>query len=960
MRLKLVLISALILFISRSFAQISNQQAIESAAKWRYDRLKDEQGNFYPGYVTNALQQANNFGSVSRSNGLGLQWQELGPDNVGGYITSILIDARDTTNNTVYAGSFNGGVWKSTDGAATWKRLNAWNQWMAISCIEQAPSPDYTIYIGTGDGLAQPSGSSYNVGSYGNGIFKLDSDDNPVLLTPSVFTGNLYDPPGNGSPWNSVNAMAVNHSNASQIVAASDAGLFRSNDAGVTWAQIQFTGPLSTFNHQPSVTVKWSGDGQNIYADMGYNTATTQIVYSNDGGINWSLEDSVTNAGFPAGSVGRISLAIAPSNPQVVYALMATTSSCTKGLYRSDNAGATWTTVAKGGQAFSIFDESPTGGCQGWYDNVMAVSPSDLNKFYLGGINLYIGDISSGVHVASVGTGNDNDPYYITPDMKSITIASNNPDLMYIGCDGGVFKSSNALSAFPTPTYSSRNSGLGITLNYGIGADFEGYVIGGAQNNGTYYIDYEGSDPKAAQNVIPNVGIENAVSQINTNFWFGGNYFGQLLRSKNHTATFSGFYDLKVDPMSEGVPTVCGSFFDGNAQFITPFYLGETKNAVNGITKVNFIAGQNYASGDVVQVTSATAQYPFNITLSQNLNAGDSITVVDPIRSRLFLSTNCGVYLTSDVLDDINIPEWFKLTPQINGNAESFVTTPDGNNLYIGTESGMVYRFSNLNAHADTALYQIGDSVTNIYSSASSDIFATTVAQGRSIEGIDVDPANNNHVVAVVAGFSSVYSAAHVFESHDGGLTWVADTAGLPNMPVYSVVIHDSNTFIIGTEFGIWSWNGSNWHEDNGNFERVPVYRMIERPLYQDGCNVLYIGSSGRGMWRCTTLTPSGCYTALPTAIHNVVPDNTSKLAIYPNPASGKFNVAFSLDKTTAATLSVIDMTGRLVGPKLSTFTVAGQNMFEMDGSSLENGIYILSVKTGGGQQLNTTFVIAR
>jgi len=169
---------------------ISKAEEIKLAAQWRYDRLKDEQGNFYPAYIGNAINQAN-VSANRRSAGLGLQWQELGPDNVGGYITTIIIDARDTTNNTIYAGTFAGGIWKSTNGGNSWSSLDKWNKWLAIGCMVQAPAPDYTIYVGTGLGESNPQGSSFGVGAYGDGVFKLNHVDSAIQLTPSIFTNNL-------------------------------------------------------------------------------------------------------------------------------------------------------------------------------------------------------------------------------------------------------------------------------------------------------------------------------------------------------------------------------------------------------------------------------------------------------------------------------------------------------------------------------------------------------------------------------------------------------------------------------------------------------------------------------------------------------------------------------------------------------------------------------------------------
>ena len=765
---------------------ISKAQTYADAAKWRLDRLKDENGNYYPGYMANAIQQANNYSSISRSNGLGLQWQELGPDNVGGRTRAILIDKRDSSNNTIYAGGVSGGMWKSTDGANTWTRLPAFDNWIAIASIAQAPAPDYSIYIGTGVGLdgTYSAGTSLASCQYGNGIFKIDGSsgsDNAVLITPTVMPANLYNP-GSGSPWFEVNRIAVNQTNPSQIIAGTMRGLYTSTNAGLSWAKLPVGTALLNLDTNNMVDdVKWSNDGKNIFVSFGGT-----LIFSNNGGTTWAEEGS-TNTGFPAGGASRIEVAIAPSNSSVVYALMASGTGGTKGVYKSSDAGHTWSAIAIGGPLFLLFEEPNTsGGGQGEYDNTIAVSPADPDKFYMGGVNFYTGSATSGVKASDSYGGNPSNPYALQADKHTIVIADNNPDLMFIGCDGGIYESTDALSAFPNPTYNPKNRGYNVTQNYGIGAGLDGSVIGGSQDNGTNYIDYYGSSFGASKEVLGGDGFENAVSQIDPNYYFGAIYYAALFRSSDHAATFGGYFDVKVDPLGQGGATVCGAQSVGaDAQFCTPYYLSETKNALNGIRKVPFVASDRaHTAGEVVSVTSETAKYQFDVTLSQNIDSGSSILVDDPIRSRIFMSTACGVFLTSDALDITIIPRWFKLTPAINGNAEWFASTADGNNLYLCTDQGYVYKFSNLNAHADTATYPAGTSVGQLYTSTSPDISKTLVASGRILEGIDVDPADNNHLVVTVAGFSTSATQPHVYESHDGGATWVADTAGLPNMPV--------------------------------------------------------------------------------------------------------------------------------------------------------------------------------
>ncbi len=936
----------------------SRAQSYRDAAQWRFDRLKDENGNYYPSYVVNALHQADNNRSLSRGNGLGLQWQELGPDNVGGRTRAILIDKRDTTNNTIYAGGVSGGMWKSTDGAVTWTRLSGFDNWVGIACITQAPAPDYSIYVGTGVGLdgSYSQGTSFGSFRYGNGIFKINAVDSPVLITPDVMQGNFFNP-NSSLPWFEVNRIAVNPTNPAQIIAGTMVGIYRSNNSGSTWTKVPLAGTLLSLNNTMANDVKWSNDGNNIFVAFGGT-----VIYSNNGGTTWAQEGS-TNVGYPTGASSRTELAIAPSNSSIVYALMATNTGGTKGIYKSSDAGHTWTSVAVGGPLFLLFEEGATGGGgQGDYDMALAISPTDPDKFYMGGVNFYTGSSISGVKPADYGYSNESNPYYMHPDKHTIVIADNNPDLMFVGCDGGIFKSVDALAAFPNPTYTVRNRGYNVTQNYGIGAGLDGTVIGGTQDNGTNYVNYYGSSFGAGSQVLGGDGFENAVSQINPNFYYGAIYYAALYRSSDHAATFGGFFDVKVDPSGQGGASVCGgNAVSGDAQFCTPYALGETKNAVGGVLKAPFVATDRaYSAGEVVQVTSLTGKYQYSATLAQNVAWDSTELVDDPIRSRLFMSTFCGVFLTSDALNIAIIPRWFKLTTSISGNAEWFASTPDANNLYLCTDQGYVYRFSNLNMHADTCHYPAGTSVGVLYPAASADIQKVSVAPNRRIEGIDVDPADNNHVVCTVAGFSSSATQPHVYESHDGGLTWVADTAGLPNMPVYSVVIHDSHTFIIGTEFGIWTWDGSKWHEDNGNFERVPVYKVIERNLYEDGCKVLYVGSHGRGMWRSTTLTNGTCQTDVGTAVNNVKPNAITGLSVFPNPVKNAAKISLNLDNSANVTLRVFDMTGKLHHEMTYHNAPAGQNLYDLDASDLSSGTYVLAATVADTRTLSKLFVVTK
>lgn len=937
--------------LDRKLTEESGEKAMRAkeAAEHRYNLLKDENGEVKLEYFEAALVQANEMRQMSnRSGALGLNWEELGPDNVGGRTRAILIDKRDPSNNTIYAGGVSGGLWKSTDGANTWTRINTWNEWLTVSWIDQGPGPDYNIYVSTGEGLAYQGASKFQSGSVGNGIYKLTSNDAPVRITPSAFDGNTMT---DANQWSIVNRVAANPVDASHILASTGTGLYETRDGGNSWTAVTLPAGLSG----GSADVKFSKDGVHVYAVVG---GTNRLVHSGNGGISWNRVSNANNPGFPQ-TVGRIEVAIAPSNSEIAYILVATAQGCTFGAYRTGDGGATWQTIGTKGPLFDPFMEN----CQGWYDNTIAVSPADPNKVYAGGVEFYTWSDQSGWKLADAGLGaSEVNPNYIHPDKHTIVIADNDPNLMYIGHDGGINKSTNALSAFPFPTYVVKNRGYNVTQFYSVGAALSGEVLGGTQDNGTQYVNYKGNTKMAARRVTGGDGTYAEISHIDPRVMFAGVYFGSNYRSGNGGSSFEGFNDIKIDPQGHGQPSRCGGQEDNNAQFISPFWLFESKNAANGLQTAPFKAtDRNYLTGEVVTVESKVGKFKFQHTLTSDVAQGATVQVPDPIRSRYFAHSNCGVWVTPDALELGAIPRWFRLATSLNGIPESMASTDDANTLYVGTSAGRVYKFPNFNARMDTASYLPGNTITSVYTNTSQ--FVNTQVTNRPIEGVSVDPTNPDHAVCVIAGFSSS-NQPHVYETTNGGATW-SPLTGLPNMPVYDVVVHGPDKVVVGTELGIWSWDGSQWYEENDGYAtagdpgmpRVPVFRLMEKPLYDQECKVIYAGTHGRGMWRTTTLIGNSCKTV--ASINNPANDNAvSNLNIFPNPVAGNGKVSLTLDKPSDVTIRIMDVTGRIYSEKVYKEGVAGVNTFDFSVDGLSNGNYMLAATVGNSRTQARLFVV--
>ena len=105
-------------------------------------------GQIDPKDVLNARKEVQNH-LESPNRDFNMSWEFRGLDNVGGRTRALLIDKRDETNHTLFAGGVAGGVWKSTTGGLTWNRMNTPTCSMAVSCITQADNGD--IYVGTGE-----------------------------------------------------------------------------------------------------------------------------------------------------------------------------------------------------------------------------------------------------------------------------------------------------------------------------------------------------------------------------------------------------------------------------------------------------------------------------------------------------------------------------------------------------------------------------------------------------------------------------------------------------------------------------------------------------------------------------------------------------------------------------------------------------------------------------------------
>jgi photosystem II stability/assembly factor-like uncharacterized protein len=854
---------------------------------------------------------------------LNLQWQSLGPDNLGGEVRGLIIDKRDSTRQTLYAGTMGGGVWKTTNGGNNWNYLGCMGNY-AVSCMSQASNG--TIYIGTGydaSGLASNMSNRH----LGNGIYKLDSADNFVHFDSTTSTSNL---PGYSNCWSAVNRIAINPLNPAQLIAANTCGLYKSVDGGNTWSEISIAGISPDYG---ALDVKWSTDGSKIFAEIGGPFGGAQIVRSLDGGNTWTKMNG--SPGYPAQEFGRIEIAIAPSNPNIIYLEIAETGGCFYGVLKTSDGGDSWDTVAMSSTSFNPLG---SGECQGWYDDAIAVSPVDSSKIFVGGYNTYSFSPAIGFHLLKLFTDSEITNSYIAGQYLYV-INDLNPDEVYIAAPQGVFKSSDANSNFASAQFIASNRGMAARDFISVAAARNGRVMGGSIDEESLLISNPGNTNFSS---IPQAIGYCAFSQLDTNYAFIEEPYGELFVSHNYLASFVTAFDTSIDPQGQGIPGRCGWFQpSGDAAYITPCALYETKSAFATEDSVPFISGTSLAAGDVVTVNSKTANTAFSYTLLNNLPAGDTLMVPDPVQARLFLATSCGLWMKRHALKISSAPDWYQLSTVY---PTCFAPTKDGNKIYFPYGDSIIC-LSGLNFGGYNT-YKLVDSFPS----------PMTAMPGGNISAIAVDPNNDSILIAVTA--ISIYDSVNAYISRNAGNTWSGVQIGPAGLPIYACVIdaNNNNNYIVGTEHGIWTSNdtGLSWQQDDAGMCDVPVYQLLQAPLLSDDCYVLYAATNSRGLWRSVSLTPAGCSTLSGITSPS---DNFSKssLRLFPNPATAYSIAAFNLPSAQQVIISIFDIAGRLLQTSVR-FLDAGNQQIQLNTSTLSAGTYLVNI--GTMQQQSTVLMI--
>ncbi|WP_224484891.1 VPS10 domain-containing protein [Robertkochia aurantiaca] len=380
--------------------------------------------------------------------------RHIGPALMSGRINDL--EMHPTNSKVVYLGSAGGGVWKSNDGGATFNPIFE-EHCQSIGAVAVDPSdPDNTIYVGTGETWTR------NSVSVGCGLFR--SKDGGANWSKLGFENSER-----------ISNVIVNPENPDEIYVgvlgalwgdSDERGVYKSADGGATWEQILYVNP-KTGCADLTIDPK---DPSTLYASMwefrrtGWSFesggANSALYKSTDGGANWKK----IHNGFPEGNLGRLAIAVAPSNPDVLYTVIEAEEDNRKGLYRSDDAGASWKQL---NNDFGIT-------VRPFYFSRIVVDPRDENVVVKGGLT---GSISRDGGKTFKNLGN------MHSDIHDIAFHIKDSDIMFVGTDGGVYRSWNG------GTTMEIVENLPLSQFYHISTDNEEpyNVYGGLQDNGSWY-----------------------------------------------------------------------------------------------------------------------------------------------------------------------------------------------------------------------------------------------------------------------------------------------------------------------------------------------------------------------------------------------------------------------------------------------------------------------------------------
>ena len=719
------------------------------------------------------------------------KWQFLGPGNVGGRTRALIIDP--VQPHLMYAAGVSGGIWKSVSGGSQWEPVGDSLNNIAVNSMAMHPVDRNVLYAGTGEGYFREAERGTALPLRGNGIFVTRDAGETWSHLPST---------ANNENFHYVNDLVISKHDPSRIYAATRTGVWRSGDAGVTWTNIH-----STAVKGGCLDLAYRADTGGDYLFASCGTFVQATIYRNKN----AQRDGAWEAVHTDPDMGRTSLAIAPSNPSVIYGLSATNTpgrhtQSLHAVWRSDSDGdaGTWIARVRKDSSHDVVgptmltnllsidhkvcanrdDEEPV--TMGWYCNTIAVDPTNPDRVFAGGVDVFRSDDGGSTWgLASYWFADDrNNLPYLHADQHVIAFHpqydGTTNKIVYFGNDGGVAKTDDALAKIPTGRgaicidersemrFESLNSNYGVTQFYH-GAVFPDgrRFIAGAQDNGTV-VGHTDLGPDRWRTVTGGdggyVAVDSNSSLVYTSSQWGRLYYGSGSVEAGRFTALTGGLD------------------SSDVLFIAPF-------------------------------------------------------VLDPQVPRTVWMGGTTLWKTT------NFSRWGRASaPVPDGAMISAMSAVTSDRILVGTNKGDILRNEQATA------------------SGANTVWPSVRPRDGFVSSLTYDPADPNVVYATYAGFGG----KHVWRSTDFGATWTSidgfGNGALPDIPVHSLAVDPTRPerLYLGTDLGVFVTldGGQSWSVENSGFAAV----VTETVVIGQGVSgpAVYAFTHGRGAWRAELTVPLG------------------------------------------------------------------------------------------------------
>ena len=605
----------------------------------------------------------------------GLRVRSIGPAVMSGRVSDV--EGVNSDPAVFYIGAANGGVWKSVSGGASFRPIfDEYPQSIGKIRVDQN-HPD-TVWVGTGEPWVRNSvsvGTGIYVSRTGGSTWEFKG-----LPTTERIANIQIDPRDSKTIYVAVQGALWSDSE--------DRGVYKSSDFGTTWTKIFYinekTGAadlvIDPSNPNVLYVAMWEHRRRPDFFNSGGKGSG--LFKTTDAGKTWN---KVEGGGLPSGTLGRIGIGLAPSNPKTMYLSIECEKQTEKGIYKTIDGGKTWVRTSG--------DFNTT--VRPFYFSRIVVDPTNENKLIKAGLQGIISE-DGGNTFRTIGSN-------VHSDMHSFYIHPKNPKNIILGCDGGVFISADGGYLW------KQCMDLPLAQFYQVAVDNEEpyNVYGGLQDNGSWYAPNEtGGGVKNQDWNIASGGDGFYVfpSPTNKDIVFSESQGGDFVRSNKKDGTQN---DIKPMP-KVGEPEyrwnwntpIAISPNNPNKMYYSCQFLFKTYNAGDSWTKIS----PDLTTNDVKRQDKKTGG------LSSDWSGAETNTTIVQIAESpkdsnvIWCGTDDGnVQITSDggktwtnVIDKIGAPKglWVSHIAASNYDRNTCYVTIDGHRS--GDKKPYVYKTTDL------------------------------------------------------------------------------------------------------------------------------------------------------------------------------------------------------------------------------------------------------------------------